>query len=582
MSIEFTIAASKEAFISRLDAINDSLKKGEYLDETLTSYTKYTACFWMRFIVSPILLLFKSDAFAPFRANTVATSLFRYCNANKDFLSEDLIKTKVVTIFDHLNRKEKATVTAQKDAVQNLVKPAQPEPQAAGQPVPQPVVSPAPTTVSAPVENKDKPQEPPAVVPAAASAEKTAIVANQNLPPAAPPVVANPQPTPVAAVQVQAKVSQAEIDFAKRQLSATSALLAFEMHRFIGKTKGISSFCFSPVGLMDSVAVIANGTSSDERSRLLKRLSLAQVKMDLIESQLKDYRSDLEKADITLRSSFVAGKGLKDKEFAARLKTMGIFVSEPVLKHTEGARSYLKEEKSARRILNEEMQTATGIENLVVLDDSYTKQKHLVTLDVLSLFPTVALAPREKIPQRLFNFSGGNAQKTDFYGFYDVKVLEKETFKMVLLPYTTEAGQPPLEKVIILPNKDTDLSSLSKKLNAEFIRKCQEELKKDGVEKTTVYLPKAEISYQQDDLLDHYNQMKVELSTVAGEKLGSVRQRIEFVETMPEVVPPAANEAAAKNPLFIDRTFYYFVKRGDDVLLQGRVDDRSALETQEA
>lgn len=583
MSVDFTIAPSKDAFISRLTAINDSLNRGEYLDETLTSYTKYTACFWMRFIVSPILLLFKSDAFAPFRANTVATSLFRYCNANKEFLTDDLLKTKVFTIFDRLNRKEKATVIAQKDAVANLVKPAQAEPQ----PVPATVAAPAPT--SAPVENKDKPQEPQASAPVAANApanpdtaEKTAVVANQNLPAATPSVVASPQPVPVAAVQVQAKVSQGEIDFAKRQLAATSAFLAYEMHRFIGKTKGITSFCFSPVGLMDSIAVIANGTSSDERTRLLKRLNLAQIKMDLIESQLKDYRSDLEKADIILRSNFVAGKGLKDKDFAARLKNIGVFVAEPILKHTEGARSYLKEETSARRILNEEMKKATGIEDLVVLDDSYTKQKHLMTVDLLSLFPTVALAPREKIEQRLFNFSAQNAVKTDFYGFYDVKVLEKETFKMVSIPYTTEAGQPVLEKVIIMPNKDADLSALSKKLTADFIKKCQEELKKDGVEKTTVYLPKTEISYQQDDLLNHFNDMKVDLSTIAGERLGSVRQRIEFVEEMPEVVPPAANEAAAKNPLFIDRTFYYFVKRGDDVLLQGRIDDRSALEIQQA
>jgi len=571
MSVDFTVAASRDQFVSRLDAMNQGLNKGEYLDETLTPYTSTTACFWMRKVLTPFYGIAKSDAFAPFRAINVASSLFRYCQANKQFLTEELVTTKVVTILDHLNRKNaKPAVDAQKTAIKDILKPAQPEPQPANP-------APAPAVPAAPVENKEKPAEKPAEKPKdapapvnAATATKVDVVANPASPAAAAAATpaANPAQGLPAASPALVSLTQGEIDLAKRQLTATTNHFAYDVHSSISKAQKRGSFCFSPIALMNTAAMLLKGATDAERSALVKRLSFGHIKFDAVDNQLKAIRDALDDQEIVLRSAYVSGYELKDttKEFVAKLEGFGAIVAQPTSKPTT----------SARRNLNKAMSDETGIKDFVVLDDSYTKTKHNLVLDVLSFSPTIAQAPKEKIEKRLFTFQNEKAVKVDFFGYYDVKVLEEGNFKMVVMPYAQAEGQPVLEKVLFIPNKDANLNEFSKKLNANFVKECQAKLSKDGVQKTTVYLPALEISYDRDDLLQRLNEM-VSLTLLAGEKLGSCRQHIEFNEEIPDVVPPAAQEGPAKTPLYIDRTFYYFVKSGDDILVQGRVDDDTSL-----
>src|SRR5262245_8328288 len=107
MSFSLNKAGSSDIFAAKLDTIKSGIENGKYVDERLSVYTKFTACFCIRWLLQPLFALSKADAFAPFRVKTVANSIFEYCKANKDYLTDVNLQQKAIKVITVLAQKVK-------------------------------------------------------------------------------------------------------------------------------------------------------------------------------------------------------------------------------------------------------------------------------------------------------------------------------------------------------------------------------------------------------------------------------------------------------------------------------------------
>ena len=545
----FTQAVSREVFVQRLDAIKEGIERGQYVDDTLTLHTKIGACFWMRRILSVITypissLIGGNDFFASFRANKVATSIVAYAQANKDIIDQDLVNTKVVTLITFLEGKvkrqeQKQAVLDASRALDTLFAP--------------PDVPPTPVVVD---ENK-APEPLPAVVNAAVpdTAAAVADVANKALVDATPPQQEAVAPAP-AALKVPPSTSIAMQTLLSGEVRNSTVNFAYNVHKQLAKEAG--SFSLSSIGLMDLMGVVLTASDAKAGAPLLQRLGLTGH--NNVASEFATLRNAALQSQVTIASAYLSKAAIKD-EPKDQITGYGIAVHE-----SDSA-------GSVRNKTNEWVNQLTGHKG-EVLDAAYAgkgdKRINNALMSVVSFAPELKDAPIAPLERRAFTCSDKTAFQTAFFGF-QMKVVEKDDFKMVVVPYKTGEGQPSFEKVIFMPNEGANLKTFAEKLSPDFLRNRLTEYRANTSDAVAVYIPRTELVSAEKALT-----LPVPQATkLLGSDVTSWMQVTQLSETITDA---PAQSAQVGSGLFIDRTFFYYVLSGDEVLLQGRVDDATALQ----
>lgn len=107
-SVTFTKEASQQDFVGKLDAMLDAVANSQRLTDKLEITSTNTPCYFFRRIGYLV-----ADTFSTFRTHNVAASLLQYCQANKDFATQDIIVNKAKKIVEDLDKKTANRYAAQ-------------------------------------------------------------------------------------------------------------------------------------------------------------------------------------------------------------------------------------------------------------------------------------------------------------------------------------------------------------------------------------------------------------------------------------------------------------------------------------
>ncbi len=519
----FTQAASREAFVARLDAIKTGIEHGQYADNTLGLHTKFGALFCLRRIIT---FFTGKDLFAPFRANNVANAVVEYTKANKKLLDQATIDTTVKGLLDTLSNKvrrieQKTAIIDSKAKLDVLLTQADPQS----------------SEVDGETDEEEQPKAPSNKRSASAKpvVDAAALVAS---------TIAAPKEPASTGIELSKHLSE--------QVQKASHTMAYSLTRDLAKEPG--SYSVSPIGVMHMLACVVAMCDEASDADLKKRFALTDEAID----EFAGATSAAKEANASVSVAYASKEQVVDDEDRKYLTNRFVQVIHP------------KDDVSTRRLVNAWQQAAGRTTEM--LDKTYSKgwNDRLASafISFVKLTPEIGVAPDSEIADNHFTLLDGAKAQVHFWGYSKLKAVEVDDFTMCVVPYTSQEGKP-LQKVVLMPNEGADQNAFRKKLTVDYLKKSLEAHKtQDGIAKT-VYLPR--MSVEHDEIALPITLPKDAISL--GHKVSSLMQSV----ILQEKVLPLGQHVDAPNQHLFNRPFFYFVMDGDNVLIEGRVDDVAAL-----
>lgn len=538
----FTQAASREAFVDRLNAIKSGIEQGKYCDNTLGMHTKFGAMFCLRRIIT---FLTGRDLFVQFRANAVAQAIVEYTKVNKKLLDQATVDTTVYGLLDTLSGKvrrveQKALIVDIKGQLSTLftrLDPQSSEVEGDGE---------TDEEVASSRSSRSRSASQTASTGEVAAAANIVAEAVQA-PPALPAALVTPTST---SVKLEEHLSQ--------EVRKASQNLAYGINLELAKTPG--SYSFSPVGVMDMLAIALATSGKEITQDFLVKYGLSNAALPL--EQFASLRKIAPNANVVLDAAYATKEFAVSDQDKAKLEAAQVKVHESL------------NNVSARQKVNVWMKAATGRTD-EMLDSSYSKQWNpkltSSLLSVLKVTPEVKMAHNAALVGSHFSCADKTIAQVPFYGYENLKAVEMDDFKMVVVTYKSNEGEPTLQKVIMMPNEGADLKAFTKKLDKPYLDRCLANYAtQDGIANASVYLPRLDFVSDQTELAVRPPKGPQAL----GQKVSAWIQSTVLQEKMQPL-----EASASSKPAFckFDRPFFYFVMNGDDVLIQGRVDDAKAI-----
>lgn len=548
-----TTTVKNDGFSQKLGTIEQALANGgHYISASLQAHPKRSLNLFCRWVFRPLCALIGHDTFAGFRAHAVVKSLLELCKANLTFLDSDN-KTRVITIINTLNSKTKQRYHALINAVLAELGPLQqtalqdpPAAAAAAAAVAAAAASALPAAPALPESALSAPALSATALPAPGAPTAAAVVAV---------AVAAPAPSSIASAKVDevklASISDEDLKTAKKALTASTANLAYDLHSALAQTR--ASFAFSPAALADAASFLATTTQEPNHDEMLQAFGLSATACAHIAPSAKALKDSLKQAGVTQVSIYTL-QG--ENKYQDALKAAGIKICQ------EGENS-LSARKNANKLIND---SSNAVFNELIPHAATKAKKALSALAQLTSV-TVNLKQAVDVASaatKAVTFSDESSVQAKLVSYFPTlaKVNNAKEYTLIELPLDNG-----LSKVIILPNKGIDFSSLYHDLTPIDLAEARK-----NAQDTTVKLCMPAIAT--DNSIQMLGLLK-EKAIVTDQDLTEVYTATHLVEK--PALEAAAVQSETVQEVCIDRSFYWFYMLGDVTVLQGQFDSADAI-----